>query len=248
MRFLTGKARRSSTRRGVRHRSASSASCAETATTGLQESTPPDPASTVDGVPRPPRDWVPGGAYHVFSRGSNRDALFFYDEDRFDLLDYTTVVVERYDLECLAYVFMTNHVHYLFRTPPEPLDALSKALRDLNGRYARRFNKRHGREAHAFKNRFGAFLKESVEEVMWTARYIVRNPVEAGLCAHPAQWPWSSYRATVGLESPPAFLSVPALLSLFASSDERAVARYVAYLAEPAVSDTGREARLGYAA
>jgi hypothetical protein len=29
-------------------------------------------------------------------------------------------------------------------------------------------------------------------------RYIVRNPVEAGLCAHPLDWTWSSYPAAAG--------------------------------------------------
>jgi hypothetical protein len=41
---------------------------------------------------------VPGGIYHVFSRGSNRHALFLYDHDRIDLLEYTATVVERYEL------------------------------------------------------------------------------------------------------------------------------------------------------
>ena len=191
-------------------------------------------------MPRPPRNWIPGGTYHVFSRGSNRNALFLYDGDRFDFLDYTATVVERYGLECLAYALMTNHVHYLFCTPPEPADALSKALRDLNGTYARRFNKRHDREAHAFKNRFGAISKETREDVIWTARYIVRNPVEAGLCAHAADWPWSSYRPTVGLEPAPAFLSTGLLLSLFGGRSEVALSRYVHYVEQPLVSDTAR--------
>src|SRR6185369_6383702 len=132
---------------------------------------------TVGGVSRPPRDWVPGGTYHVFSRGSNRHELFLNDVDRFELLDYTAVVVERYDLECLAFVLMRNHVHWLFTTPEQPLDALSRALRDLNGTHSRRFNRRHGREAHAFRNRFGAVLQESEGQLLWTARYIVRNSV-----------------------------------------------------------------------
>jgi REP element-mobilizing transposase RayT len=191
-------------------------------------------------VPRPPRNWVAGGVYHVFSRGSNRHALFLDDGDRIDLLEYTETVVERYGLECLAYAFMTNHIHYLFRTPDQPEGVLSKALRDLNGTYSRRFNRRHGREAHAFRNRFGAVLQARHEQLVWTARYVVRNPVDAGLCAHPADWRWSSYRATVGLDPPPAFLSVAGLLSFFGDRTEVAVARYVIFVDSPSVSDTSR--------
>ena len=158
-------------------------------------------------MPRPPRCWEPGGTYHVFSRGSDRRALFIYDQDRLELFEFTTVVTTRYEIECLAFALMTNHLHFLFRTPDVAEPTLSMALRDLNGRYSRRFNLRHGREAHAFQGRFGAVLQENAEQLCWTARYIVMNPVEAGLCAHPSEWPWSSYRATAGLEPAPAFLS-----------------------------------------
>jgi putative transposase len=181
-------------------------------------------------MPRPPRSWVPGGIYHVFSRGSNRHALFLYDEDRLDLLDYVDVVCERYDLDCLAYVLMTNHVHLLLATPENPAGVLSEALRDLNGTHSRRFNRRHGREAHAFRNRFGAVLQESDEQLAWTARYIVRNPVESGLCGHPAEWVWSSYRATAGLVPAPPFLRTSRLLSFFAGEVEVARRAYVEFV------------------
>ena len=166
----------------------------------------------------------------MFSRGSNRHALFLYDHDRVDLLQYTATVVERYGLECLAFALMTNHCHYLFRTPDSCEPVLSNALRDLNGTYSRRFNRRYGREAHAFRNRFGAVLQETEEQLLWTARYIVSNPVDAGLCAHASEWPWTSYRATAGIEPPSSFLSISRLLSLFADIPETAMAAYVDFV------------------
>ena len=184
-------------------------------------------------MPRPPRAWVPGGIYHVFSRGSNRHALFVYDSDRIDLLEYAAIVAERYELECWAYALMTNHCHFLFRTPEVPDHVLSSALRDLNGTYSRRFNRRHSREAHAFRNRFGAVLQETEEQLLGAARYIVRNPIEAGLCGHPSEWPWSSYRATAGLEPPPPLLTVASLLSLFADTPDAAMAAYVDFVDGP---------------
>ena len=166
----------------------------------------------------------------MFSRGSNRRALFLDDHDRHDLLDYAATVVERHELECLAFVLMTNHVHYLFRTPETEQPALSNALRDLNGAHSRRFHRRHGREAHTFRNRFGAVLQETTDHLLWTARYIVRNPVEAGLCGHPAEWLWSSYRATARLDTPRPLLSVNALLELFAPTPEAARSRYIEFV------------------
>jgi len=192
---------------------------------------------------RRPREWTPGGTYHVFTRGSNRQALFVYDEDRFDFLAYLGVVVERYDLECWAYVLMTNHFHFLFRTSPERDDpVLSKALRDLNGTHSRRFNRRHSREAHAFRSHFGAVRQQVTEQLLWTTRYIVRNPVEAGLCGHPAEWPWSSYNATAGFAEPSFFLSVGPLLEHFGPTVETARARFADLVESASVSDTDRSA------
>jgi hypothetical protein len=52
-------------------------------------------------------------------------------------------------------------------------------------------------------------------------RYVVRNPVEAGLCATPADWRWSSYHATVGATRPPAFLDLRPIWSALGAVDGR---------------------------
>ena len=45
---------------------------------------------------------------------------------------------------------------------------------------------------------------ESDAHLVAGIRYVVRNPIEAGICERASQWPFSSYRATVGLaEAPP---------------------------------------------
>jgi putative transposase len=193
--------------------------------------------ATVLAMPRKPREWVAGGTYHVFTRGSNRHALFLYDGDRYDFLDLLAVVVERYELECLAFVLMSNHYHLLCRAPETSV--ISKALRDLNGTHSCRFNRRHGREAHAFRNRFGAVLQETTEQLVWTTRYILRNPVEAGLCGHPSEWPWSSFNATAGLAPPPPFLSTSGLVENFGPTRETAVANFVELVEAVSESDTG---------
>jgi hypothetical protein len=115
---------------------------------------------------------------------------------------------------------MPNHYHLLLETSDSPL---SDAMKALNGRYALRFNRRSGRDAHLFKNRFGAVLQETEGQLLWTLRYLVRNPVESKLCSRPEEWTWSSFRASAGLDRPPPFLGIGRLLSFFA--DEPAVAR-----------------------
>jgi REP-associated tyrosine transposase len=172
---------------------------------------------------REPREFVSGAIYHIYSRGSNRQAIFAFDSDRIDFLECLSRVVRLYELRCLSYCLMTNHYHLVLQLGGAPLSAAMKAL---NGRYALRFNRRHRRDAHLFKNRFGAVLQESESQLFWTLRYTVRNPVEKRLCAQPDEWPWSSYRASIGLDDTPPFLDVRALLSYFGDEADMAMARY----------------------
>jgi putative transposase len=159
----------------------------------------------------------------VYSRGSNRQAIFRFDSDRVDFLECLERVVLRYELVCLAYCLMPNHFHLVIDTPDERLSA---AMKQLNGRYSLRFNRRHGRDAHLFKNRFGAVALRTEPHFLWCLRYAARNPVEAGLCGEPDEWPWSSYRASAGEVRPPRFLALGTLLSYFGDVPETAMSRY----------------------
>jgi putative transposase len=118
---------------------------------------------------------------------------------------------------------MPNHFHLVLETPD---GRLSQAMKALNGRYALRFNRRYGCDAHLFKNRFGAVAQTTEPQLFWTLRYAVRNPVEVGLCADPGEWPWSSFRASAGEVAAPAFLGLERLLSYFGDTLESAIARY----------------------
>lgn len=179
-------------------------------------------------MPRTPREFVENGIYHVYARGSNRQAIFELDADRIDFLRCLTKVVERHELSCLAYCLMTNHYHLLVRTPER---GLSNAMKELNGRYALRFNRRYERDAHLFKNRFGAVLQETQDQFTWSVRYIARNPLEKRLCARPEEWRWSSHRAVVGLDDPPPFLDVQQLLGLLVDEPRQAMACYQSLVA-----------------
>jgi hypothetical protein len=92
----------------------------------------------------------------------------------------------------------------------------------LNGLYGQWFNLEHGTRGHVFATRYFDVMIESEEHLFRAARYVALNPVAAGLCARPADWEWSSYRALVGEVRPPVFLTVDFLLSELSPNRDRA--------------------------
>jgi REP-associated tyrosine transposase len=164
------------------------------------------------GVPRKPREDVAGVIHHVTARGNRQQAIYLDDLDREIYLMLLGQAVRKYKWVCLAYCLMGNHVHLLIETPEA---GLARGVQRMHGLYAHTFNQRHGRCGHLFQGRYGAVRIETDEQLWVTARYIARNPVEAGLCAEPGAWVWSSHAATVGAAAAPTWLDVARLQGYF---------------------------------
>lgn len=88
-------------------------------------------------------------------------------------------------------------------------------MRHLNSAYAGWFNRRHGRINSLFGDRYHSVLVESEAYMQRLARYVVLNPVRAGMVDRAENYPWSSYRATAGLSAPPAWLDLEPLVQYF---------------------------------
>jgi len=97
--------------------------------------------------------------------------------------------------ECLAYCVLGTHYHLVLETRRE---SLSSGLHRLNWLYAMYFNARHGLFGHVFADRFSARVIESEEYLFDACAYVLLNPVKAGLCERPGDWPWSFSRYGVG--------------------------------------------------
>jgi putative transposase len=115
--------------------------------------------------------------------------------DRRIFLALLGTVVERFSWQCLTYCLMDNHYHVLVRTPEPNLGA---GMQRLNGRYAQDFNRRHRRSGHLWEQRYGSVLLEADAHLAQAIGYIALNPVRAGLCERPEDWPWSAHRALAG--------------------------------------------------
>lgn len=178
-------------------------------------------------MPRELRVQVPDVTYHVGSRGVDKRPIFdVVENDRVYFLVLLSRVVERYGWLCHAYCLMGNHFHLLVETPDANIAA---GMQYLKGRYAAWFNEECERVGALFERRYFGELVETEKHAYELARYLVLNPVRAGLCEHPRDWEWSSYRAEVGLVRRPAFLQGRYVRNLFGDGPE-GVARYVRFV------------------
>jgi len=183
-------------------------------------------------MPRPPRLQAPGATYHVTTRGNRKQEIFTDPRDRLRFLQLLEQVVELLGWRCHAYCLMTNHYHLLVQT----LEAdISQGMQRLNGAYAKWFNWRHGYEGHLFERRFHDELVEGHAHLLELTRYIVLNPVRAGIVGTAGRWRWSSYDATIGKRPQPAFLTTSWVLSLFSDDTSRARQLYADFVGAAAL-------------
>jgi len=176
---------------------------------------------------RPLRIEFKGAVYHITSRGNARQAIFLDEKDFADFLRILSSVLKRYHFLLHAYCLMNNHYHLLMETP---YANLSKGMRQLNGLYTQRFNKRHQRVGHLLQGRYQAILVDKENYLLTLCRYIVLNPVRAKIVKDPQDWRWSSYQATTGYKKIPG-LFTDWILSQFGEEKKKASRQYQAFVA-----------------
>jgi putative transposase len=138
---------------------------------------------------RTPRCKLPDGYFHVTARGNRGAHIFLEDVDRFDFLHLLASVVESFSWRAHAHCLMGTHYHLIVEASRE---RLSDGMRNLNGAYARRFNRRHGFRGHLFEERFSSWLVRDEQHLAAAVHYVLHNPVRAGLCQQAADWRWAS--------------------------------------------------------
>ncbi len=179
------------------------------------------------GMSRPLRFQAPGLIYHVMARGNNKMPIFLDDLDYERFLDILVDVVVKFEIDSWVFCVMPNHYHLVLRTRRANL---SLAIRQLNGSYAQWWNKRHQHVGHVFQGRFKAQVVEASAYLVRLCRYVLLNPVRAGLCSHPEGWRWSSFKTlAAGTTSP--CVEIESLLRSLDDADVEAFrARLVDYI------------------
>ena len=138
-------------------------------------------------VPRRPRHLLGDGTFHITARGVAASEIFLDDHDYRAFLVLFRDAVNRFGWRTRAFCLMPNHYHLVVSTPRLELSA---GMHRLNCLFAMRFNNRYERPGHLFQNRFDARLVEGERHIRNVCRYVINNPVRAGLVKRREDWPW----------------------------------------------------------
>jgi putative transposase len=134
------------------------------------------------------RSQLPDGGFHVTVRGVKAHAIVRTSHDAHKLL--TLIREARAAVDTRAYCVLPNHFHLVVVATARDL---ARAMKRINGVYAQWFNRKYGGFGHVFQGRYGAKPIRTERHLYETIRYVLLNPVRAGLCEHPGEWPWSNY-------------------------------------------------------
>jgi len=122
--------------------------------------------------------------------------VFFCDDDYETYRRLLREQVLRYKVSVWDYCLMPNHLHLI--VVPSDRFGLARALAATHRRYALLTNGRHGWRGHLWQERFWSFPMNETSLAAVT-RYVLLNPVRAGLVDRAQEWPFSSARKHLGI-------------------------------------------------
>ena len=141
-----------------------------------------------------PRIVVPGVPHHVTQRGARRMQVFFSEDDYHCYTKLLARQARRHSLDVWTYCLMPNHVHLI--VVPSSEQGLARPLGEAHDRYALQVNHRHRWTCHLWQERFASFPMDE-PHLMAAIRYVLLNPVRAGLVRTATDWLHSSARAQI---------------------------------------------------
>ena len=139
---------------------------------------------------------APGGVvHHVLNRANGRQTLFRTDQDFRAFCDCLLEAHRRHPIRLLDWCLMPNHWHFV--AWPRDDDELSRFFGYLSLLHATRWQVAHCAvgTGHVYQARFKNFIVQRDEHLEWMLRYVVRNPLRAGLVRRAEDWPWTGLHA-----------------------------------------------------
>ena len=143
-------------------------------------------------IPRKIRVLTETGLYHVIMRGINKQIIFEKPMDYQIFLQILQFYKEESNFKLYAYCLMDNHIHLLLKEGDIPLADL---IKKIEVKFARNYNYYYQRCGVLFQDRYKSEPITTEAYFLTVARYIMQNPMHAGLEKAPGTYKWSSFFA-----------------------------------------------------
>lgn len=140
---------------------------------------------------RPLRLKAPNLTYHITSRTNGRRLFLQKKRDQKALCKILRRILLKYGVILYGYTPMNNHFHMIIHIANQA--DLSQFMNEFKSHYAKYFNKKYNTSGHFWGDRFRSTVVQDDKHALACLRYIDRNPVKAGLVAHPAKWYYHSF-------------------------------------------------------
>ena len=138
-------------------------------------------------MPRPLRFSPPNSVHHVINRGNDRQCLFATPDYFEEFLDLVAWAKRVSPIRIIAYCLMHDHLHALLKDLADDAD-FRRCVSMYKQRSSFAYRKR-GCGSLWQEGYFKRVLRPD-EDVIGVAAYIVTNPVRAGLCQSPTEYPY----------------------------------------------------------
>jgi REP-associated tyrosine transposase len=136
------------------------------------------------------RELYAGAKYHVTARINRGEFVLKSPEVKELFLHIVRRAKKKYSFELRSFVIMDNHVHFLIK--PGKNESLSRIMQWILAVFGRAFNKYFNLKGHVWYDRFKSVVIDSFEQLVATFRYILNNPVKAGMVETPEEYVYSS--------------------------------------------------------
>lgn len=146
-------------------------------------------------MPRLPRSFFQTNFFHVMTQGINKSYIF---EEPVDIKFYIKSmyeIKEEHNIKIIAYCIMNNHTHMLIET--QKIENMSKYMQRLNRKYASYYNYKYNRVGYVFRDRYKTEGIYGEKQLYSCIKYIFDNPVKAGICSYPFEYPFSNYKFSI---------------------------------------------------
>lgn len=138
--------------------------------------------------------------HHLYNRGANKALIFFERENYLYFLMRMKHYSHKFKIKILCYCLMPNHFHIFLKQMTDEF-SVSLFISTLLNSYVKSVNEKYKRSGTLFESKTKSKQIENESYFTWVIKYILENPVEAGLVKNIGDWEFSNAKDLLGIRS-----------------------------------------------